>query len=289
MNYSFINIIGYGFVGGAVGHLCKRNNIRFCVCDVTPKEEQEADHVFSSIGEIVRNSEQANETNIYFVCVPTPSKDSGECDTSIVDNVIESLSRLCTKTSIVYVKSTLQPGTTKSLHSKYGNEKVSIFFCPEFLREKTANADMYDATFALVGVTPDQRIESTTHINIFRLLYKHNDTFQVIVKPAEICELFKYTINVFLAVKVWYFNEVNTLCDKFNVQYDDLKSLFDLEPRIGTSHTDVPGHDGHYGFGGACLVKETKGMRYLQHALVIPDKVLSDILERNEEIRRITF
>ena len=284
MNFQHVNVLGYGFVGGAMGHLCKENNVKFCVYDIVKKDESSALQTFSSLSDIVGFSEKRNETNIYFICVPTPSNAEGQCDTSIVENVITNLNSLVTKKSIVIIKSTVQPGTTRKFTNKT-NTLLNIVFCPEFLTEKNFKSDMYNADFVLLGFNNLENEELlTTTSNVMRLLYKHK-TVDIYHRSYEECEMFKYTINVYLSVKVWYFNEIYELCGKFGIDYSQFRQdLLPLEPRIGMSHTVVPGDHGR-GFSGSCLPKETRGMKFLQGSLGIPNKVLDEILKRNSQLR----
>lgn len=282
--YNFVNIIGYGYVGGAIGYLCKQNRVPYSTYDVLKKDEKESVGNFNDISSLIENSEKSNEHNFYFICVPTPPRDdTGECDTSIVEHVLDELFCKITRPTSVIIKSTIKPGTSRILSNKYG-QKLNVVFCPEFLKEKTFQEDMYNANFCLLGTNCDENTRKLVE-NVMRRLYSHK-TIDVIHKSYEECELFKYTINVFLAVKVWYFNEISEVCDRFNVDYNDLKDLFHLEPRIGESHIDVPGHDGSYGFGGKCLPKETLALSHLQRGLGLPNGVLSEILERNEYFRK---
>jgi UDPglucose 6-dehydrogenase len=284
MNFQHVNVLGYGFVGGAMGHLCKENNVKFCVYDIVKKDESSAVQTFDDITEIIEFSEKHNEINIYFICVPTPSNAEGQCDTSIVEKVITNLNSLVTKSSIVIIKSTVQPGTTRKFTNKT-NTLLDIVFCPEFLTEKNFKSDMYNADFVLLGFNNLENEELlTTTSNVMRLLYKHK-TVDVYHKSYEECEMFKYTINVYLSVKVWYFNEIYELCGKFGIDYSQFRQdLLPLEPRIGMSHTTVPGDHGR-GFSGSCLPKETRGMKFLQGSLGIPNKVLDEILKRNSQLR----
>lgn len=280
MSFSFLNIIGYGYVGGGLGHLCKNNDVKFCTYDVIQKHENGAIMNTDNLEKLIQHSELSNQDNIYVICVPTPSNTKGECDTTIVESVIRRLhDKVNSKSNTVIIKSTVQPGTTRMLMKKFG-DKLEIVFCPEFLKEHTYKEDMYNADFCLIG---SDNI-NTKVSDVMRTLYKHK-TIDIICRSPEECELFKYTVNVFLAVKVWYFNEINEICNKLGVEYKNLQSLFKLEPRIGESHTDVPGHDGLHGFGGKCLPKETLALKYLQEKLDIPNKVLENIISRNDELR----
>lgn len=287
MSFQHVNVLGYGFVGGAMGHLCKENHVNFCVYDIVKKEEPGALQTFNNLTDIVGFSEKCNETNVYFICVPTPSDSEGQCDTSIVENVIRQLNKLVTKKSIVIIKSTVQPGTTRRFNEmiQSTNTLLDLVFCPEFLTEKNFKNDMYNADFVLLGFNDleDDNLMSITS-DVMKLLYKHK-IVDIYYKNYEECEMFKYTVNVYLAVKVWYFNEIYELCGKFGIDYSRFRQdLLPLEPRIGLSHTLVPGHHGR-GFSGSCLPKETRGMRFLQGSLGIPNKVLDEILKRNSELR----
>lgn len=285
-----INIIGYGFVGQSVGHLCKLNNIDFNIYDVLPKTDGK---YFSSLTDMITSSETSDNYNVYFICVPTPSKDNGnkdnnngECDTSIVENVIKELNNNVKKNSIVILKSTVTPGFSEKINNTIDNTLISYVFCPEFLREATYLKDVENAEFILIGCKNNETDEiKTTLQHIFNDMYKHKTKIECIFEYYTICELFKYTVNVFLAVKVWYFNEIDQICSSLGVEYQSLRNLFKLEQRIGESHTQVPGPDGKRMFGGKCLPKETKGMFKLQEKLNIPNSVFKEILKRNQQIR----
>jgi UDPglucose 6-dehydrogenase len=284
-DWSFINIVGYGYVGSAVGYLCQENQVQFSVFDVLPKKEPRAVAIFDTIDNMVRHSEAHNQSNVYFICVPTPSGKDGSCDISIVESVIKDIGRLRTKRTSIIIKSTVEPGTCRELHKKYSADtNLSITFCPEFLKEHTFLQDMYNATFCLLG-TNNKENELALEQGVMKKLYCHKNDLTILVKTFEECELFKYTINVYLSVKVWFFNEIHDVASKLKVDYQDLQQLFVLNPRIGTSHTDVPGHDGKRGFGGKCLPKETRGMVHLQTKLGLDNTILKGVLKRNQCFR----
>lgn len=279
----FINIVGYGYVGSSLGYVCKQNNVSFTVTDVQIKDEPIAQKVFNNITDTVIFSESKNEWNAYFLCVPTPSKPSGECNTDIVREVVDTIHKTARSNTTVFVKSTVQPRTCRDLFDKYTSDKFNVVFVPEFLTEKRACLDMYDAKFVLIGT--HDGLENPKISALFRSIYSHNHEIEVITKKFEVCELFKYTVNVFLATKVWFFNEIYELSEKLGFEYNDLRDILRLDPRIGDSHTFVPGHDGKFGFGGACLLKESMAGSFLQTQLGIPNTVLEAIIERNKTFR----
>jgi UDPglucose 6-dehydrogenase len=285
-SYKSINIVGAGFVGSAVGYVHEQNNIAYNVYDLQ-KKQGGYKYFTSDIKDLIAHSEEENDINYYFICVPTPSDSEGNCDTSIVELVVSQLELYTTKKTVVLIKSTLVPGTCQTLANKY--KKVEIVLNPEFLREATHKDDMYNADFVLIGSNNLSRESFEQLSDMFRKLYTHNPDIEIISKTFEECELFKYTLNVHLAVKVWYFNKIYELTEKLGVQYDSLKPLFKLDPRIGDYGTKVPGPDGKRGYGLSCLPKETRGMMKLQETLGLDNSVLKQIILENDIMRNQTL
>jgi UDPglucose 6-dehydrogenase len=281
--FKSINIIGYGYVGSAVGYLCEKNKILVNICD-TQSKSGEFNYFTQDIETLVKHSESENEDNYYFIAVPTPSNAEGECDISIIHNVLSKLNGYISKKTRVIIKSTMVPGSCTELNNQYNN--FELILCPEFLREATYKDDMYDASFVLLGLPPNYGMEKYSELlSLFRRLYVHNYNIEIIMKSYEECELFKYTLNVYLAVKVWYFNEIYEISEKIGVRYESLKTMFNLDDRIGKYGITVPGSDGKYGFGLSCLPKETRGMMKLQESLGIDNNVLKEIIKRNNYFR----
>lgn len=277
MSFTHINIIGYGFVGSSVGYLCQQNHITYHIYD-SKYNYNLLENFCSSLYKLIKTSEKTNTDNFYFIAVPTPSDNEGNCDTSIVENVLKELAETCDpeKNTYILIKSTLVPGTCQRFCEMFPS--LHIIFCPEFLREVTAKDDIYNAEFVLCSF---KNPEINTKIEtLFRLLYKHNQKIDIIFKSYEECEMFKYTLNVYFAVKVWYFNEIYEICEKMKIDYQSLKSLFKLDKRVGEYGTTVPGDDG-FGFSKSCLPKEIKGMMKLQENKIIPNDVLKNIIDRN--------
>lgn len=277
-----ISIIGYGYVGGAIGYLCEKNNIDFNVCDNIEKSGKFT--YFNDIKSLMLENNKEYRINYYFIAVPTPSNELGECDTTIVESVLSKLNLDCTGNSRVIIKSTLVPGTCKVLQDKYKN--IDIIFCPEFLREVSFKDDMYNASFILLGIQSNFSMNKYQELLVlFRELYKHNNQIDIYKKSYEECELFKYTLNVHLAVKVWYFNEIYEISNKLGVNYEKLKDMFKLDSRIGEYGTKVPGNDGKFSFSGTCLPKELRGMIKLQEKLNLPNETLIELMKRSDILR----
>jgi UDPglucose 6-dehydrogenase len=277
-----INIIGYGFVGAAMGFLCESNNVKFNICD-TQQKTGKFQYFTSDIQELIKHSESKNDINYYFICVPTPSNSEGECDISIIHNILSNLNTCITKKTNVIIKSTMAPGSCDKLQNTFTN--LDIVLCPEFLKEMTFKDDIYNASFVLLGLSQQSNIVKYAElINLFKTLYAHNSDINIIIKTYKECELFKYTLNTYFATKITFFNEIYELCESMNVDYQNLKSMFSLEPRIGDYGITVPGDDGR-GFSKSCLPKEVKGMIKLQEKLDLSSDFMKYVDKRNNYFR----
>ena len=275
-----INILGFGYVGSSHGFLCEKNKITFNVCDLEKKEG--AFNYFNNIPDLVHFSENNNDVNYYIIAVPTPSDSEGNCDISIVKDVLKKLKENIKKETYVIIKSTLVPGTSSLLNKDY--PELNIVFSPEFLREKTYKQDIYNAEFILLGVPPQFNMINCQKIKtIFKMLYTHNENIDIFVHSYEECELFKYTLNTYFATKITFFNEIYELCESMNVDYQKLKTLFKLDKRVGNYGTIVPGPDNEFfGYFLKCLPKEVLGMKQLQKNLGLSNELMTCIDKRNK-------
>jgi UDPglucose 6-dehydrogenase len=133
-----MGIIGNGFVGSALMHGFVLHAEDIMIFDKDPKRSTH------SIKHLV------NKSDVIFVCVPTPMFESGECDLSIVESVVEELSHYnCIKEKVVVIKSTVVPGTTESLAKKYTD--MNFVFNPEFLTERKARLDFINTARIVLG------------------------------------------------------------------------------------------------------------------------------------------
>ena len=272
-----INICGYGFVGGALGYTLDKNKLKYNVYDTIEKKGEFEYH--NNLTNLVKLNEELDETNFYFLSVPTPSDSEGNCDTSIVRKVLLELNENSTKETFVCIKSTVIPGTTRKFQEEF--PKLKIVFTPEFLLERRANEDMYNADFVMYGIS--ENFDTNKLTKVFDKIYSHK-TVDHIIRKYEEAELFKYSLNNYLAVKVWYFNKIYDLCEKVNVDYQSFRTLFPLDSRFGEYGTHVPYIHGR-GFSGACLVKENKGMIKLLEELNLDNSVFKDIRDENKRMR----
>lgn len=241
---SDIGIIGNGFVGGAVAHGFRDKNP--LIYDINPKVST---HSFDKVA----------RCKYLFVCLPTPmvSETGGEANTRIVEDCLEQLYQ--NTEQVVMLKSTVPIGTTKRLAKKY--RLKNLVHCPEFLTAANAKYDFVNADRTVIG-SPyfrDGKVEKYSEMakELFEEVFP-----EIPVHTMSSCEseLVKYTANCFLATKVGFFNMIYMLGEKMNLDYTRVLEGVLSDPRIGRSHTKVPGPDGDYGFGGTCFPKDVNAM-----------------------------
>ena len=188
------------------------------------------------------------QPNYIFLCLPTPMSTSKLQNISILKKVITDIKGLNINATLV-IKSTVLPNYLEDINKIYNN----FVYNPEFLREKTANDDFLNSNLLVFG---GQKDKCDALANFYDKSTKCISK-EYIITDVITASFIKYTINSFLASKVTFFNELHHLYNSVNPSGDwsKLISYISRDSRIGGSHMDVPGHDGRYGFGGACLQK----------------------------------
>ena len=259
-----IGVVGQGYVGTAVKTAFEKHYKTFtfdlngnCNCE--------------SILDLV------DESDIIFVCVPTPMKKDGSCDVSIVESVIDEIEDVDISGKIVVIKSTVPPGTTERLNQKY--ENIQVIFNPEFLTEANYIEDFRNQNRIILG-GPRPGITK-----VKRFYSKIFPKTTIIKTGSTIAEMVKYTTNTFLATKVSFANEIKMLSDKLNIDYDKVVEYATYDDRLGKSHWSVPGPDGKLGFGGSCFPKDLNAILDVCRQLGVPAKTLYGAWETNLKVR----
>ena len=210
-----------------------------------------------------------------FVALPTPMKENGEQDNSYIENFFNNVG-LYNTNAIFILKSTVLPGTTKQLISKHN---FNIVFCPEFLTEKTAKLDMLTQSRIVIG-GDTQHTEKVLELFKARFGQKH-----YILTDTTTAEFIKYMANTFLAVKVSVVNEFYRMSKVLGTDWNKALEGFVSDPRIGNSHTQVPGHDGKLGFGGTCFPKDINALITMGKELGVDMNTLEAAWKTNLEVR----
>lgn len=244
-----IVIAGYGPVGQAMHKALElREDISVFIDDPLKGFNYEPDNFTSADGVIV--------------CVATPMADDGSCT---VDNV-QSVFKKYGDDMKYLVKSTVDPEWLCEMAPQHTT------FSPEFLRGSTSSdstQEFLDSTFAIYGGG-----EMRFWHELFKPVLRNLTDFRFV--SLEQASFAKYVENCFLATKVVFFNEMYRLYKELGFKdFDTMVEAISLDERIGFSHTQVPGPDGKFGYGGHCLPKDISALRFLSDDTPLLDAVAS--------------
>jgi len=265
-------IIGVGVVGGATAKIFSRAH-QLYLYDKYKREYSSK----KNIDDLADNSE------VVFICVPTPMKSSGEIDYSAIYNSLDLLLDRTKKTGrnpediLVTIRSTAVSGTTDKLAEEY---PFKFAFNPEFLREKYALEDMENTDRVVIGANDDR--SKSKLLSVYKPLFPDAKYIMVNRKTAE---MIKYAANVFLASQIAIANEIYNICRALKVDYDEVKNIILLDERIGRN-IGVPGPDGDFGFGGKCFPKDLNALIYLAREHMYRPYLLEEVWRLNEKVRK---
>lgn len=263
-----LGIIGNGFVGSAIIHGFLLTADKIYVYDRNPLLST---HSFE---------ETALQSDVIFVCVPTPMYESGEIDTTIVEGVIERLSSMVKPNQVVVVKSTVVPGTMEKIREKFAS--VRLVFNPEFLTERQARLDFINSARIVLGGDDIEAVKIVE--NVYRERFPHTP---IILTNFATAQMIKYVSNCFFATKVSFMNEMRQISEAVGADWEQTVKGFVLDGRVGNSHLDVPGHDGDLGFGGKCFPKDINALIRKAEKVGVSPTLLKAAWEKNVELRNV--
>ena len=212
-------------------------------------------------------------SNIFFICVGTPPRGSGEANLLALYKSIFSISEN-TKNAFLIVKSTVPPGTCEELSAMIDSSKnISISMCPEFLREGSAVKDFLKPDRIVIGKNPDT--SEDLFLTIFSPFIRENKS--IIFMDTLSAELTKYASNSFLATKISFMNELSIYADLKGADIEKVRMGIGLDKRIGYEYL-YPG----LGFGGSCFPKDIRALIDNADDANLNLKLLKSVIEIND-------
>lgn len=213
------------------------------------------------------------QTQVCFICVPTPNLPTGKCDVSIVDKVCYELHELRYSGATV-IKSTVPPGTTDAIAGMCPN--LQLAFCPEFLRERARYSDFVENHDVCIIGCDQSDLQLYDWIKEAHGSLPKEFVWLSIIE-AEFC---KYFANCFNALRITFANEFADVCRAAGVDYRNVKNAIVKKKSIGDWYLDSSEH--FRAFGGSCLPKDTEAFSHYATALGVSADLLDTAIALND-------
>ena len=225
-------------------------------------------------------SEAVNKSDIVFICVGTPNKKKSLLvDLKYVYQAVKDIKKVSKGKKIIVTKSTVPVGTGDQIEKILKNKKkFTVISNPEFLREGEAIRDFKYPDRIVVGSNSNSIIKTMKSL-YSPLINKGSKFFTTNRKGAE---LIKYAANAFLATKITYINEIANLCEKINVNVEDVSLGIGSDLRIGSRFLRAGPS-----YGGSCFPKDTKGLISIGEKEQVDLSIVKSVVRSNENRKKL--
>jgi UDPglucose 6-dehydrogenase len=217
--------------------------------------------------------DEVNRRRFAFVAVPTPMLDDGSADTSIVEEVVSWI-----ESEFIILRSTVPVGTTDRLRAETGK---AIVFQPEYGPAETPDHPFNNLRNVRWAILGGDRRDTVAVADLYKTTFSAD--FVIQQTDAKTAELTKYMENAYLALKVTFCNEFYDIATAHGIDYNELRELWLLDPRIGRSHTFVLPFS--RGFGGRCLPKDLSAIIASARQAGAKPALLEAVRDVNRSIR----
>ena len=283
-NSQNITVVGSGYVGMSLAVLLSQHN-NVTVLDIDPMRVNSINNKISTIEDsdiqnfldkkdlsikaTLNKDEAYRDSNFVIIATPTDfNEDKQTFDTSSVDAVVND-ALIYSKNALIIIKSTIPIGYTANLQKKYNNQ--NIIFSPEFLREGKALHDNLHPSRIIIGGKSDASELFATKLEEAA----EKNKIEIVFMPSTEAESVKLFSNTYLAMRVSFFNELDSYALTHNLNTKHIIEGVCMDSRIGDGYNNPS-----FGYGGYCLPKDTK--QILSNFEDIPQSLIAATVDSNQ-------
>lgn len=227
------------------------------------------------------NTDNFNEIKIFFLCIGTPLNKNGDLDISNLIKACNNIKNNTTKDVTICIRSTVSPYTCKKIEKILNLKRIKITVNPEFLSQGSAISDFENTNRIVIG-SNDPFSENLLVQLYEKFKIRFNNDCPILVMPREDAEMVKFVANSYLATRISFINDVANLCDKMNLNIDNIIDGIKHDKRIGEKYLKYG-----IGYGGSCLPKDTSAFINLAKNYNYNLKIIKSTVKINDSQQKL--